>query len=208
LAAELHVWIEAGVGVEADGKRRNLAWLFTPRGALQATYQKHHMAPPEHGYIAGHDYDVSSIGGKVYGLAICKDMHFAALGRAYGERGASVMLVPAWDFYFDGWLEARTTLTRGVENGYTVVRAAREGRLTVSDPYGRVLAERESSPLPGSALLVTANVAAPVATFYTHTGDLFGWLSVAAAAVLLASGRRSTAPSTIALKDNRCKAEV
>ncbi len=64
-------------------------------------------------------------------------------------------------------------------------------------------AERESSRLPGSALLVRANVAAPVATLYTRIGDRFGWLSVAAAAVLLASGRRRTAQATIALKDNR-----
>jgi apolipoprotein N-acyltransferase len=208
LAAELHVWIEAGVGVEENGQRRNLAWLFTPQGALEASYLKHHMAPPEKGYIAGSGYEVRRIGGNEYGLAVCKDMHFAALGRAYGERNASVMLVPAWDFYFDGWLEARTTLTRGVENGYTVVRAAREGLLTVSDPYGRVLAESASSSLPGSTLLARANIAAPVATLYTRIGDLFGWLSVAAAAVLLASGRRVTARATIALRGNRWKVEV
>jgi apolipoprotein N-acyltransferase len=193
LAAEQHVWIEAGVGVEDNGERRNLAWLFTPQGTLDASYLKHHMAPPETGYVVGTGYEVRRIGGNEYGLAVCKDMHFATMGRAYGERAASVMLVPAWDFYFDGWLEARTTLTRGVENGYTVVRAAREGLLTVSDPYGRVLGERASSALPGSTLLVRATVGAPVATLYTRIGDVFGWLCVAGAAVLLASGRRGTA---------------
>ena len=189
LAVRLHVWIEAGVGVDDGTKRVNLAWLLTPQGALDASYQKHHMAPPERDYIAGKGYEVREISGSAYGLAICKDMHFASMGRAYGERRTAVMLIPAWDFYFDGWLAARMTLTRGVENGYTIVRSSREGMLTVSDPYGRVVAERESRPLPGIAMLVRANVSAPVSTIYTRIGDLFGWLCVVAAGVFMAMGR-------------------
>jgi apolipoprotein N-acyltransferase len=45
------------------------------------------------------------------------------------------------------------TVVRGVENGYAVLRAVREGVLTVSDAYGNVLAERASSAMPGSTLL-------------------------------------------------------
>jgi apolipoprotein N-acyltransferase len=189
LAARLHVWIEAGVGVDDGTKRVNLAWLYTPEGVLSVDYQKHHLAPPEREYAVGKAYDVLEISGSAYGIAICKDMHFASLGRAYGERKVSAMLVPAWDFYDDRWLAARMTLTRGVENGYSVIRASRDGLLTVSDPYGRVVAERDSGALPGAAMLVRANVSAPVSTLYTRIGDLFGWLSVAAAALLLASGR-------------------
>jgi apolipoprotein N-acyltransferase len=45
LAARHRVWIEAGMGID-DGKlRRNLSWLFTPSGALAASYQKQFMAP-------------------------------------------------------------------------------------------------------------------------------------------------------------------
>jgi apolipoprotein N-acyltransferase len=208
LAARLHVWIEAGVGVDDGSKRVNLEWLFTPGGALSASYQKHHMAPPEREYIAGHAYEVREISGSAYGLAICKDMHFASLGRAYGERNVAAMLVPAWDFYFDGWLAARMTLTRGVENGYSVIRASREGMLTVSDPYGRVLAERASSSLPGSAMLVRAAISAPVPTLYTRIGDLFGWLCVAASGLILIAGRWPTAPADIAEKDNLLEARV
>jgi len=110
-------------------------------------------------------------------------MHFAALGRAYGQRGAAVMLVPAWDFdYLDDWMESRTTVVRGIENGYAVVRPAREGLLTVSDAYGRILAERPSSAMPGSSLLARVIVASPLPTLYTRIGNVFGWLCVAAAA--------------------------
>jgi apolipoprotein N-acyltransferase len=114
------------------------------------------------------------------------------------------MLIPAWDFYFDAWLAARTTLTRGVENGYTVIRSSREGLLTVSDPFGRVLAERPSQSLPGSTLLLTVNIAPPIATLYTRIGDLFGWLCVASAtAMLLAGGRRNLATPILASKANQ-----
>ena len=196
VARQNHVWLEVSVGID-DGKNpTNWAWLFTPEGALATSYQKHHMAPPERRdrYISGTEYSVQTIGGYDYGLAICKDMHFAALGREYGQRHAAVMLVPAWDFdYLDGWMEARTTVVRGIENGYSVVRASREGLLTASDAYGRILAERPSSGLPGSTLLARVTVANPVPTLYTRIGNLLGWLCVAAAVVLLALNRRRVA---------------
>jgi apolipoprotein N-acyltransferase len=192
LAQENHVWLEVSVGIYGDKNPTNWAWLFSPEGALAASYQKHHMAPPERHerYSSGTDYSVVIIDGEAYGLAICKDMHFAAFGRAYGERHAAVMLVPAWDFnYLDGWMASRTTTVRGVENGYTIVRASREGLLTVSDAYGRILAERKSSEMPGSSLLAKVVVSDPVPTLYTRIGNLLGWICVAVAVIFLSIGR-------------------
>jgi len=191
LARENRVWIEVGIGIDDGRAPTNWAWLFTPQGALASSYEKHHMAPPERRqhYVSGNDYNVYPINGQTYGLAVCKDMHFAAFGREYGLRHAAVMLVPAWDFaYLDGWLEARTTVFRGVENGYTIVRASREGLLTASDPYGRILAEAPSSDLPGRSLLATVTVATPLPTLYTRIGNVLGWLCVVAAALFLALG--------------------
>ena len=180
LAAQHRVWIEAGMDID-DGTRaqRNVAWLLTPAGIVAAEYQKHFMAPPERGFLKGSAFSMSSIDGAAYGLAICKDMHFAVLGRAYGQRRAAVMLVPAWDFQADRWMGARITLTRGVESGYSIVRSSREGLLTVSDSLGRVLAEQRSAPLPGAAMLAKLRVGAPQATLYDRIGDLFGWMCVA-----------------------------
>jgi apolipoprotein N-acyltransferase len=192
LARENRVWLEVGLGID-DGKNpANWAWLFAPDGSLAASYEKHHMAPPERRehYATGTDYSLETIDGQSYGLAICKDMHFAAFGRAYGQRHAAVVLVPAWDFdYLDGWIEARTTLFRGIENGYAVIRASREGLLTASDAYGRILAEVPSSAMPGRSLLLKVVIAAPVQTLYTRIGNIPGWLCVAAAAVSLSLGR-------------------
>ena len=184
LAARHRVWLVAGIGTDDGGRKHNLAWLFAPDGRLDASYVKHHMAPPEREFLPGAQYAVRSIGGSPYGLAICKDMHFAGMGRAYGQRRAQAMLVPAWDFGLDGKYAARLSALRGVESGFAMARAAREGLLTVTDAYGRVVAESPSAPLPGATLL--ANLPAQrLDTLYARTGDWFGWLCTGAAALML-----------------------
>jgi apolipoprotein N-acyltransferase len=197
LAAHYGIWLEAGIGVDDGTRPQNWAWLFMPDGTLSARYEKHKLAPPERraDYRSGTDYAVRVIAGQPFGLAICKDMHFASLGRAYGQLGVAAMLVPAWDFnYLDKWLESRTTVTRGVENGYAVVRAGRESVLTVSDAYGRILAQRDSSPLPGSSLVVTMRLSRQLPTVYTRIGNSLGWLCVLAGIVLLIGTRSSPRP--------------
>jgi apolipoprotein N-acyltransferase len=191
LAAQHRVWIEAGVGIDDRPGRVNQAWLFTPEGKLATTYRKQHLSPGEQrDYLPGNEFAVQSILGQRYGVAICKDMFSAALGRAYGQREAAVMLVPAWNPTFeDARMEGWNTLVRGVENGYAVVRTAREGFMTVSDAYGRILAETTSQSLPGSVLLARVT-AGRVPTLYSRIGDFFGWLCVAASAVLLGLGRQ------------------
>ncbi|WP_193317550.1 carbon-nitrogen hydrolase family protein [Janthinobacterium violaceinigrum] len=195
LARSAGVWIVLGIGVEDGAGRRNLAWLFAPDGAAPVRYQKHHLAPPERDFLAGSAYAVQPVAGLAMGLAICKDMHFAPLGQAYGRAGAQTMLVPAWDFQLDAWMGARMTVVRGVENGYAVLRAAREGVLTVSDAYGRVLAERASSAMPGSTLLAPLPAPPSVATWAGWLGPLFGWLCVALSLVMLCAGRRAAPAS-------------
>ncbi|TWI61902.1 apolipoprotein N-acyltransferase [Pseudoduganella lurida] len=184
LAARHGVWLAAGIGVDDDGSKRNLAWLMTPDGHLDANYQKHHIAPPEREFLPGAEYAVRVAASARYGLAICKDLHFAAMGRAYGTRQVQALLVPAWDFDEDGLYAARLSALRGVESGFAMVRAARQGLLTVTDPYGRIVAETPSAGLPGTTLLARVP-AQHVATLYARTGDLFGWLCTAAAALLL-----------------------
>ena len=191
LARSTGAWITLGIGVQDAAGRRNLAWLFSPDGAALVSYQKHHLAPPERDFLAGSAYAVQPVADLAMGLAICKDMHFAPLGQAYGAAGVQTMLVPAWDFQLDAWMGARMTVVRGVENGYAVLRAAREGVLTVSDAYGRVLAERTSSAMPGSTLLAPLPAHTPVATWAGWLGPLFGWLCVALGLVLPCLGRRA-----------------
>jgi apolipoprotein N-acyltransferase len=119
-------------------------------------------------------------------------MDFARLGRDYARAGAALMLVPAWDFRgawgADGEPHGNLAVLRGIEGGFSVARSARIGYLTLSDPTGRLLAHRRSDP---EVAMVTVPMPAPRtgATLYARTGDLFGWLCVAAAvAIALFSG--------------------
>jgi apolipoprotein N-acyltransferase len=189
LAARTGVWLSVGVGID-DGGKTNHLWLFAPDGRLAADYLKHYLAPPEREFAAGSNFDVQAIEGTRYGLAICKDVHFAEMGRSYAGLGAQALLVPAWDFGEDGEYAARLSAVRSVETGMPMLRAAREGLLTISDGYGRVVAEKASAPMPGVTLL--GKVPSPVAgeTLYTRTGDLFGWLCTAAAVLMLVLGYR------------------
>ncbi|MES2298797.1 MAG: nitrilase-related carbon-nitrogen hydrolase [Pseudomonadota bacterium] len=189
LAAAHHIWLVAGVGTDTDGKRLNLAWMFAPDGTLAANYQKQHVAPPEREFIRGDQFALREVEGFAAGLAICKDMHFASLGRGYALRQARVMLVPAWDFELDAWYAAHLSAVRGIEGGYAVVRAARDGLLTVSDAQGRFLAQADSAGMPGAALLARLPLAPAAPTLYSRIGDLVGWLCVGAAALMLGMGR-------------------
>jgi apolipoprotein N-acyltransferase len=189
VARENHVWLVAGVGVDDGKQRRNEAWWYAPDGTLQTNYLKHFMAPPEREFVAGSEFPVNEINGVRYGVAICKDMHFASLGRGFGARDAGVMLVPAWDFDADAWMAANMTKLRGVENGFAIVRSSRNGLLSISDAYGRLLAVDKSEKIPGTTLFATVKVGPRVPTLYTRIGDLLGWICVTAALLLVVASR-------------------
>jgi apolipoprotein N-acyltransferase len=184
LARSNHVWLVAGLGVDDGKQRRNEAWWFAPDGRLVTNYLKHFMAPPEREFVSGDEYPVNDIAGVRYGVAICKDMHFASLGRGFGQRRARVMLIPAWDFDVDARMAANMTKLRGIENGYVVVRSSRQGLLSISDGYGRMLAVERSARLPGTTLFATVSVPEQQETFYTRSGDMLGWACVIAAVLL------------------------
>jgi apolipoprotein N-acyltransferase len=104
------------------------------------------------------------------------------------------LLVPAWDFYRDAWMASSAAELRGVEGGYAVGRAGRESYLNITDRYGRVVARARSDFLPGKTLLADLPLCATGPTMYARTGDVFGWLCVAASVlgfVLIRRARRT-----------------
>src|SRR4030095_8532455 len=78
------------------------------------------------------------------------------------------------------WMAANITRMRGIENGYLIVRSSRNGLLSITDGFGRVLVFEPSARLPGSTLFATVNVGERIDTLYTRTGDLLGWTCVIA----------------------------
>ncbi|MEU8251820.1 nitrilase-related carbon-nitrogen hydrolase [Nonomuraea sp. NPDC048916] len=138
-------------------------------------YNKHHMIPGlERDFQPG--TSLAFLDGDRLGLIICKDMDFPDLVRQYGEAGVAALLAPAWDFDEDAWLHSRMAVVRGVENGLAVARTAREGRLTVSDNRGRIVAEAASDKT-GMTMVRATLPSEGSATLYTALGDWAAWAS-------------------------------
>jgi apolipoprotein N-acyltransferase len=186
LARKHRAALEVGVADERAGKLTNRAWVFGPDGRQVADYAKHHPAPGELGVITpGTTYSTFEMKGRSFGVAICKDMDYPALARTYRQLGATVLVVPAADFDLDDWMHARMAVLRGVEEGLVIIRSAEHGMLTVSDPYGRVLAAARSEPGAGRLLSAIVPLAASAPTLYTQVGDVFGSMCVVLVALLL-----------------------
>jgi apolipoprotein N-acyltransferase len=183
----------------ADGRQVNSAVIFTPEAPAQRYIKRRLIPGLDVGYATGSSVFVDG----AYGVAICKDLDFPAMIREYGERGVTLMLAPSWDFGSDGRLHARMAVVRGVENGFALARAATNGRLTLSDRYGRVVAEAVTSP--DDAAVLTADIGLRSGgTPYARYGDVFAWIVVGAAAVLIglrvasrSKGRPSAAPTEV-----------
>jgi apolipoprotein N-acyltransferase len=184
----MHTTLVAGFRVGPDGAARNRLLAVGPDGGV-ASYDKRHLIPGlESRAVAASDNPVliARAAGLKLGGSICKDFDFVDTGRALAAGGAQVVAAPAWDFGEDGWLHGRMAVLRGVEGGFTLVRAARNGMLTVSDRDGRVLAEGRSGP--AAPLLVTqAPVPGDTSTLYARVGDVFGDACVVAVLAFLAS---------------------
>jgi apolipoprotein N-acyltransferase len=178
--------IVVGVIHPTNGAKWNEARLYTPSGEIR-TYHKHHMLPQfESDLTPGTSRTEWNESSGHWGMEICKDMDFPQLSRKYGEDGTALLIVPAWDFVADGWLHGRMAILRGVESGFTIVRAPKQGIMTVSDDTGRVLAQRRTGAEPFTPLIA----AAPVHhsnTLYAQFGDWFAWLNVATALWLIVS---------------------
>ena len=177
-------------------KRLNEARLYSPDGSV-AVYDKHHMVPGfEDVDQPGTTITVLDRPSGVWGIEICKDMDFPRLSRDYSAKGVGLLLVPAWDFTLDGWLHGRMAMMRGVESGFTIVRAAKQGVLSVSDGRGRVLAEQDAATVHFASLVAMAPVRHDD-TLYARWGDWFAWLNVAALIALLFSlaGKRQPRPA-------------
>ncbi|XVQ87717.1 nitrilase-related carbon-nitrogen hydrolase [Microbispora siamensis] len=187
LAADHHVDIVVGLILKRSGSLRNAAIDFPADGSRPVEYFKHHLIPGlESDFQPGDRKAFVPGSGSRWGIAICFDLDLPGLVRDYRRSGATTIFVPAWDFDRDRWLHGRMAVTRGVETGLTVARAARNGDLVVSDANGRIRTEAHSADAP----FVSALAALPTRsadTPYTRFGDWFAWACALLLSLALAS---------------------
>lgn len=155
--------------------RRNEARLYGADGRLEAAYWKHHLVPVlEDGTTPGTELAVLHEPRGTLGIEICRDMDYVPLARRNGAQGVGLLLVPAWDFVVDDWLHGRMAVMRGVENGFHLARVAKQGLMTITDPYGRVHAQQSSGAEPFATLVAPAGLQG-VPTLYNRWGEWFAW---------------------------------
>jgi apolipoprotein N-acyltransferase len=179
LAMYRKIRIVIGVTKQKTGYYMNNAWGISDRGKLLADYQKVNLFEGEalDGCKPGNSIGIFSGGTMNEGIAICKDMDFQQFILGYSKKSPAVLYVPAWDFVEDGWLHARMAILRSVEGGFSLVRNARQGRLTISDWRGKVLSEANSES--GAYTVLVGNISVePHPTIYARAGDWFGTISV------------------------------
>lgn len=161
--ARTHQLYVGGTALETnpDGRPYNSAVLYTPQGALAATYHKVHLwgplGEPEH-MTAGGTLPVFELPWGPMALGICYDLRFPELWRRYVDGGAILALIPAaWPARrIEHW---RLLLrARAVENQFFVAGCNRVGGgadagedlfggySALSDPWGGVLVEGGPSP--------------------------------------------------------------
>jgi predicted amidohydrolase len=155
-ARDLGAWVHGGSVVERtdDGRLFNTSVLLGPDGTLRGVYRKLHLF----GFTGGETTVLSpgdevvtvDLDGTTTALATCYDLRFPELFRAFVDRGAELVLVPA------AWPTPRIAhwsllaRARAVEEQSYVVavngcgqqgRLRMGGRSVVVDPWGVVPAE-------------------------------------------------------------------
>jgi apolipoprotein N-acyltransferase len=154
----------------------NEARIYTPRQPI-ATYDKQHMLPPfESNLKPGTSLTLLSKSPASVGVAICKDMDFINPALQYGRSGIDLLLDPAWDFNIDRAWHGHIAIMRGVEGGYAIAHAAKNGFLTVTDNRGRILGEVRTNNGGFASLLVDVPLHHDQ-TIFDRYGAWFPWLA-------------------------------
>lgn len=167
MAKRYGVWLHGGSITERrEGKPCNLSLVFSPEGALAASYRKLHLFDVE--VEDGPSYQESSAiapGGELVvaktdlgalGLSICYDLRFPGMYQKMALQGAEVLIVSA-NFTDDtGKAHWEPLLrARAIENTCYVLACCQcgekeafcaHGHSMVIDPWGRILAEAGQEP--------------------------------------------------------------
>ena len=172
IAAARDTGVQIIAGFHAETPAADFALAITPDGRIQR-YDKRHPVPGlEDDFTPGH---VSGWLGDGRAEEICKDMDFPDTIRSDAAKGVRLMGVPAGDMGIDGWQHGIMSVMRGVEGGFSVVRAAHDGLVFASDAQGRLVALKKDAPT-GLTMIVADLPLGPGPTLYAWIGNAFPWL--------------------------------
>jgi apolipoprotein N-acyltransferase len=199
-----------------DKKARsgNTALFFSPEGKILGQYLKIHLVPfgeyiPLEGIIDWPHFIVSKEG-KIYdtpgqehtlfnlkeakfGVVICWEHVFADLFRTFVKNGADFML----NITNEGWFGDTAapyqmlaiSVFRAVENRRAIARAANTGISCFIDPHGRITGRVQDNQKKDTFVEGYLTGEIPISdhkTFYTKHGEVFAYICVAIALLMMA----------------------
>jgi apolipoprotein N-acyltransferase len=183
----------------------NSAGLLSPAGDQISRYDKIHLVPfgeyvpfkrllffaesltrQVGDFVMGTDYTLSVVDDHRVSAIICYESIFPNLVRQFVKRGSELMVLITNDGWFGHssapYQHFRMGVVRAVENRRYMVRTANTGISAIIDPYGRIEAE---TPIGVRTILDGSAHFRSDRTFYTQYGDVFAYLNVVMAVVLL-----------------------
>lgn len=170
-----------------DVKADNQAVWITPDGDVQWRYLKGRPVPGEPVVAGDGIIPHEQTGFGAIAAVICFDMDFPAYIRQAGRSGTDVMLVPAWDWREIAPFHTYMASFRGIENGFSIVRATGDGLSAAFDYQGRTLATADA--FTTKQAMVSHVPTHGVKTIYAVIGDLFAWLSMVGFVTLVGLAR-------------------
>jgi apolipoprotein N-acyltransferase len=181
LAREEKVHLLLGLVTIHEGfpeiKADNQAIWITPSGDVKWRYLKGRPVPGEPVVAGDGAIPVDRTRFGAIASVICFDMDHPVYIRQAGRAGTDVMLVPANDWPDIVPFHTYMASFRGIENGFSVVRAAGHGLSAAFDYQGRALATADYSATKQA--MISHVPARGGKTIYAAIGDLFAWLCIA-----------------------------
>jgi len=201
-----------------DPEEFNSAFLIGPGGAVLARYDKHilmpfgeylplasyiprlkELSPETAGFTFGTGVSLFTIPGTTtIGPLICYEDLVPGMSRRETSAGAEVLLNILNDAWYGDtaapYQHQALALWRAIENRRYLLRGSNSGVTSIIDAAGRVVAE---GGLFRAEVVKGTVPRLRVRTFYTRYGNVFGWLVVAGAALLLAISRRRLPPASL-----------
>jgi apolipoprotein N-acyltransferase len=191
----------------------NTALFFSPKGKFLGQYLKIHLVPfgeyipfegtvpwphfivPEEKKtyeIPGKEFTLFRLEGAKFGVLICWEIVFPELFRQFVKNGANFML----NITNEGWFGetaapyqlAAVSVFRAVENRVSLARAANTGISCFIDPFGRITGrvQNNNKDIFVEGYLTQEIRLTQEKTLYTQYGDIFVYVCLILAAVIIA----------------------
>ena len=210
IASMAHVWLAVGFDQIDRSPRHNIAVLFQPDGKPALEYSQHHINPmfqPSYqknqlvaigDYLLNHEKDpddyqpghmvalVDPPWGRT-AVVTGEDLAFSDTTRELAAVGVKLVLAPAVDWPGSPAVRReKAAMVGGVEGGFSVARAARDGMVSATESRGRELAAAMTQPGADAVAVAEVPVGSGPTIYSRGTGRLFPHLLVLFTVLMLA----------------------